>query len=71
MEKQKQKPKSVPVLPWMRSPVDVSLFEDSPLHLLPYLDPRYLFCLFFFCFVCKTFKELRLLGSMEFVLYMH
>ncbi|GMY37974.1 DEAD-box ATP-dependent RNA helicase 1 isoform X1 [Fagus crenata] len=40
MEKQKQKPKSVPVLPWMRSPVDVSLFEDSPLHLLPYLDPR-------------------------------
>ncbi len=53
MEKQKQKPKSVPVLPWMRSPVDVSLFEDSPLHLLPYLDPRYLFCLFFvlFCFV--------------------
>ncbi|KAJ4703107.1 DEAD-box ATP-dependent RNA helicase [Melia azedarach] len=34
------KKKSVPVLPWMRSPIDVSLFEDCPLDLLPCLDPR-------------------------------
>ncbi|GAY51212.1 hypothetical protein CUMW_132560 [Citrus unshiu] len=33
------KKKSVPVLPWMRSPVDVSLFEDCPLDHLPCLDP--------------------------------
>ncbi|XP_062162855.1 DEAD-box ATP-dependent RNA helicase 1 [Alnus glutinosa] len=35
-----QKLKSVPVLPWMRSPVDVNLFEECPLHLLPCLDTR-------------------------------
>ncbi|KAF3449975.1 hypothetical protein FNV43_RR06054 [Rhamnella rubrinervis] len=35
-----QKQKSVPVLPWMRSPIDVSLFEECPLGLLPGLDPR-------------------------------
>lgn len=34
------KKKSVPVLPWMRSPVDVSPFEDCPLDHLPCLDPR-------------------------------
>ncbi|KAH9666116.1 DEAD-box ATP-dependent RNA helicase 1 [Citrus sinensis] len=34
------KKKSVPILPWMRSPVDVSLFEDCPLDHLPCLDPR-------------------------------
>ncbi|KAK7827707.1 dead-box atp-dependent rna helicase 1 [Quercus suber] len=35
-----EKPKTKAVLPWMRSPVDVSLFEHCPLHLLPSLDPR-------------------------------
>ncbi|XP_043694001.1 DEAD-box ATP-dependent RNA helicase 1 isoform X1 [Telopea speciosissima] len=30
----------VPVLPWMRNPIDVSLFEECPLTLLPCLDPR-------------------------------
>ncbi|XP_077221134.1 RNA helicase 1 isoform X2 [Tasmannia lanceolata] len=34
------KKKNVPVLPWMRCPVDVSLFEECPLKLLPFLDPR-------------------------------
>lgn len=28
------------MLPWMRKPVDVSLFEECPLGLLPCLDPR-------------------------------
>ena len=37
---EKQKRKSIPVLPWMRSPVDVSLFEECPLEILPSLDPR-------------------------------
>ncbi|CAI0544812.1 unnamed protein product, partial [Linum tenue] len=31
---------SVPVLPWMRQPVDVSHCEECPLDLLPCLDPR-------------------------------
>lgn len=31
---------SIPVLPWMRSPVDVSQFEGSSLNLVPCLDPR-------------------------------
>ncbi|KAA8519443.1 hypothetical protein F0562_013682 [Nyssa sinensis] len=39
-EESEQKKKSVPVLPWMRSPVDVSLFDECPLELLPFLDPR-------------------------------
>ncbi|GMH27703.1 hypothetical protein Nepgr_029546 [Nepenthes gracilis] len=34
------KRKSMPVLPWMRSPVDISLFEECPLNLLPSLDSR-------------------------------
>ncbi|XP_007025005.2 PREDICTED: DEAD-box ATP-dependent RNA helicase 1 [Theobroma cacao] len=34
------KEKSVPILPWMRSPIDVSLFEDCPLSLVPCLDHR-------------------------------
>lgn len=34
------KQKNVPVLPWMRSPIDVSDFEECPLNLLPSLDPR-------------------------------
>ncbi|GAV75017.1 DEAD domain-containing protein/Helicase_C domain-containing protein [Cephalotus follicularis] len=39
MEELKKK-NSVPLLPWMRSPVDVSLLEECPLSLLPCLDPR-------------------------------
>ncbi|KAF7119336.1 hypothetical protein RHSIM_Rhsim13G0117000 [Rhododendron simsii] len=38
-QNQKQK-KSVPVLPWMRSPIDVTLIDECPLNLLPFLDPR-------------------------------
>ncbi|KAG7034739.1 hypothetical protein SDJN02_04469, partial [Cucurbita argyrosperma subsp. argyrosperma] len=36
---EKQKRKSIPVLPWMRSPVDVSLFEECLFEILPLLDP--------------------------------
>ncbi|KAJ6387035.1 hypothetical protein OIU78_016876 [Salix suchowensis] len=32
--------KNVLVLPWMRSPVDVSKFEECLLDILPCLDPR-------------------------------
>ncbi|XP_058072626.1 DEAD-box ATP-dependent RNA helicase 1 isoform X2 [Magnolia sinica] len=39
MEEPKQK-SNIPTLPWMRSPVDISLFKESPLNLLPCLDPR-------------------------------
>ncbi|KAK6917146.1 DEAD/DEAH box helicase domain, partial [Dillenia turbinata] len=38
MEDEKQK--KVPVLPWMRDPVDVSLLEECPLSHVPRLDPR-------------------------------
>ncbi|OWM85500.1 hypothetical protein CDL15_Pgr019124 [Punica granatum] len=37
---EEEKEESVPVLPWMRNPVDVSLSEECQLHLLPFLDPR-------------------------------
>ncbi|XP_020586976.1 DEAD-box ATP-dependent RNA helicase 1 isoform X2 [Phalaenopsis equestris] len=32
--------KTVPVLPWMRNPVDIEVFDDCPLGLVPRLDPR-------------------------------
>ncbi|KAH9318259.1 hypothetical protein KI387_020028, partial [Taxus chinensis] len=32
--------KKEPVLPWMRQPVEVDLLEQSPLELVPCLDPR-------------------------------
>ncbi|KAI6705927.1 hypothetical protein NL676_008889 [Syzygium grande] len=35
-----ERPRSVPALPWMRSPVDVSLFKECSLDLVPCLDPR-------------------------------
>lgn len=34
------KQKSIPVLPWMRTPIDVSALDEKPLPLLPCLDPR-------------------------------
>ena len=56
-----EKPKNKAVLPWMRSPVDVSLFEHCPLHLLPSLDPRYILLslslslyISFLCFLSRT-----------------
>lgn len=41
-EKEMEEPKkrSVPVLPWMRTPVDISLIQQCPLEILPCLDPR-------------------------------
>ncbi|CAH9144664.1 unnamed protein product [Cuscuta epithymum] len=30
----------VPVLPWMRNPVDISVIDECPLNHLPFLDPR-------------------------------
>ncbi|PRQ29512.1 putative RNA helicase [Rosa chinensis] len=35
-----EKPKSIPVLRWMRTPIDVSASDEKPLSLLPRLDPR-------------------------------
>lgn len=32
--------KKVPVLPWMRAPVDIDIVDECPLDLLPCLDPR-------------------------------
>ncbi|XAR72500.1 RNA helicase [Bertholletia excelsa] len=37
---EQNKKHSVAVLPWMRSPIDVSLFDECPLSTLPFLDPR-------------------------------
>ncbi|KAM7528305.1 hypothetical protein LguiB_031715 [Lonicera macranthoides] len=39
-QREQEKKKAVPVLPWMRSPVDVSLFDECALNHLPFLDPR-------------------------------
>ncbi|MCL7052305.1 hypothetical protein MKW94_011875 [Papaver nudicaule] len=41
MADQKQpKPKKIPVLPWMRTPINVNLIEDILLEHVPELDPR-------------------------------
>ncbi|KAI3455975.1 hypothetical protein Pfo_012638 [Paulownia fortunei] len=37
---EQKKKKSLPVIPWMRDPVDISLFDSCPLNSLPFLDPR-------------------------------
>ncbi|KAH0451188.1 hypothetical protein IEQ34_018487 [Dendrobium chrysotoxum] len=34
------RPKTLPVLPWMRNPVDIELFDNCPLGFVPLLDPR-------------------------------
>ncbi|KAK6124059.1 hypothetical protein DH2020_042205 [Rehmannia glutinosa] len=39
MEELKKK-KSLPVIPWMRDPVDISLSDSCPLNTLPFIDPR-------------------------------
>ncbi|KAL6197426.1 hypothetical protein ACLB2K_033035 [Fragaria x ananassa] len=39
-EENHDKPKSIPVLPWMRTPIDVSALDEKPLSLLPRLHPR-------------------------------
>lgn len=39
-QKKKNKVNTEPVLPWMRSPVDIGLLQECPLNLLPSLDPR-------------------------------
>lgn len=31
---------AAPVLPWMRDPIDITTFDQCPLKLLPFLDPR-------------------------------
>lgn len=32
--------RAAPVLPWMRDPIDITTFDQCPLKLLPFLDPR-------------------------------
>ncbi|KNA08325.1 hypothetical protein SOVF_163570 [Spinacia oleracea] len=32
--------KNIPVLPWMRNPIDIIDFKETPLNLVPFLDPR-------------------------------
>ncbi|KAL1555817.1 DEAD-box ATP-dependent RNA helicase 1 [Salvia divinorum] len=36
----KKKKKSLPVIPWMRDPVDISLSDSCPLSSIPFLDSR-------------------------------
>lgn len=38
---EEDKQTKVPVLAWMRNPVDVSLSEECQLQLVPFLDSRY------------------------------
>ncbi|XP_074584962.1 DEAD-box ATP-dependent RNA helicase 1 [Curcuma longa] len=40
MEEVSNQRKRVPHLTWMRNPVNIDQFEDGPLSLLPFLDPR-------------------------------
>jgi len=39
----KKEKKNIPVLPWMRNPVDITTFEQCSVDLLPFIDPRYSF----------------------------
>ncbi|XP_031097808.1 DEAD-box ATP-dependent RNA helicase 1 [Ipomoea triloba] len=39
-QKKKSEKNRVPVLPWMRNPVDISVIDECPLNNLPFLDPR-------------------------------
>ncbi|KAK9127198.1 hypothetical protein Syun_015995 [Stephania yunnanensis] len=48
--------RNVPVLPWMRSPIDVGVFDECPLSLLPCLHPGYLFFFFFLPLLCTYLK---------------
>ncbi|KAH0649720.1 hypothetical protein KY284_029632 [Solanum tuberosum] len=36
----KKEKKNIPVLPWMRNPVDITTFDQCSLDLLPFIDPR-------------------------------
>ncbi|RAL40301.1 hypothetical protein DM860_006371 [Cuscuta australis] len=45
-QKKKSETNKVPVLPWMRSPVDISVIDECPLNHLPFLDPSSLLCPF-------------------------
>ncbi|KAI3938369.1 hypothetical protein MKW98_015268 [Papaver atlanticum] len=46
MVKEEPKQKKIPVLPWMRAPINVNLIEDILLEHVPGLDPRYPLSLF-------------------------
>ncbi|KAL3833666.1 hypothetical protein ACJIZ3_008402 [Penstemon smallii] len=37
---QKKGKKNTPVLPWMRDPIDITVYDSFPLNSLPFLDPR-------------------------------
>ncbi|KAK6783613.1 hypothetical protein RDI58_017067 [Solanum bulbocastanum] len=36
----KKEKKNIPVLPWMRNPIDITTFDQCSLDLLPFIDPR-------------------------------
>ncbi|XP_055822942.1 DEAD-box ATP-dependent RNA helicase 1 isoform X2 [Solanum dulcamara] len=36
----KKEKKNIPVLPWMRNPIDITTFDQCSLELLPYINPR-------------------------------
>ncbi|KAL0363591.1 UNVERIFIED_CONTAM: DEAD-box ATP-dependent RNA helicase 1 [Sesamum calycinum] len=40
MEAEQKKKKSLPVIPWMRDPVDISRYDPLPVDSLPFLDSR-------------------------------
>ncbi|XP_011096614.1 DEAD-box ATP-dependent RNA helicase 1 isoform X1 [Sesamum indicum] len=40
METEQKKKKSLPVIPWMRDPVDISRYDPLPVDSLPFLDSR-------------------------------
>ncbi|CAN4118648.1 unnamed protein product [Withania somnifera] len=40
MEEERELKKTIPVLPWMRNPVDITTFDQCSLDILPFIDPR-------------------------------
>ena len=47
---------AAPVLPWMRDPIDITTFDQCPLKLLPFLDPRYPLSNLIYFFVFNFYK---------------
>jgi len=47
-----EKRQSIPALPWMRDPVDVTLSQQLPLHSVPSLHPKYCTITLLHCYFC-------------------
>lgn len=50
-----EKQQSIPALPWMRDPVDVTLTQQLPPHSVPSLHPKYCTITLLHCYFCLVY----------------